>query len=312
MVVTIYFDRWQYETSWRITDKKGDVIYKYAPPGSYSTTEDYVKEIVYLPPGEEYVFTILDTENDGIMVHGDLLVTAYDITLTDQDVGMVLLEGDGSFGGEREHTFQVPNAEDYPTAAPAVPTASPAPSQFLFLVLVRIYFDLFHEDVSWKITDASDNSTVYAEVVPGTYRMGDSIEEEVHLPPGRAYRFTITDDYGDGIQGDNAGYSVVGLLDDEVTILAEGDGKFQDQRSHIFDLPENPGGDPESTFPSHEPSSFPSRDPADFCVELWGPCTFGGDCCSGRCVAGGCKTSGSSHLGRYKMSDNRGGAAGGG
>ena len=316
VVVTIYFDRWQSETSWKITDKTGDVVYRYAPLGSY-TTEDYVKEVVYLPPDEEYMFTIFDARGDGIKVYLDGI--AYDITLTDQDIGMVLLDGDGSFGREREHRFQVPSAEDYPTAAPAIPTASPAPSEFMFLVLVRINFDLFHEQLSWKIADASNSSIVYAEVVVGTYRIGDGIEEEVRLPPGRTYRFTIQDDYGNGIDGVDGGYSLIGLLaeDDEVT-LAQGDGKFEDRRGHIFELPEMTGSfqqeDPETSFPSHEPTSFPSTDPTDSlqsCVKIWGGCTLSKHCCSGRCINGGCKSSASSRGGRPKLSGNRGGAAGG-
>lgn len=252
MVVTIYFDCWQHETSKRITDKKGDVVYKYAPPDSY--TEDYVKEVVCLPPDEEYVFAIFDTGSDGIMIYRDGI--AYDITLTDQDIIMVLLEGDGNFGQECEDRFQVRSAEDYPTAAPAIPTVSPAPSEFMFVVLVRINFDLFHEELSWKITDASNNSIINAEVVLGTYRIGDSIEEEVRLPPGRTYRFTIQDDFGDGIVGNYVGYSLIGLLaEDEKLILAQGDGKFDDQRSHIFELPGLE--DPETPSPSHGPFSFP-------------------------------------------------------
>jgi hypothetical protein len=50
--------------------------------------------------------------------------------------------------------------------------------------------------------DASNNSIVFAEVVLlGLYRVGDSIGEEVRLPPGRTYRFTFQDDFGDGIEG---------------------------------------------------------------------------------------------------------------
>jgi hypothetical protein len=263
------------------------------------------------------MFAIFDSGSDGIVVCRDGI--ACDITLRDQDITMVLLEGDCSFGREREHMFKVPGVEEHPAGAPAVPTASPTPSELIFLVLACIKFDLFHEEMSWKITDASNNSIAFAEVALGSCRVGDRIEEEVRLPPGWTCRFTFQDDFGDGIEGNDAGCSVAVLLaeGDEV-MMAEGDGKFEDQRSHVFELPEITGffpqEGPETSFLLHEPAPFPSRDPADFpqsCFKILGHCTLHEHCCSGRCVCRGCRSSCSSRGGRPKMSGNRGGATGG-
>jgi hypothetical protein len=292
-VVAIYFDPWPQDTSWRLTDSWGTVIADF--PQGYYVGQDHVFETLRLEAGKTYIFTIEDSSQNGIM--GPSNMNMYDITLTDGDTQLVLVEGNGDFGSQRQHTFLVPTAAEYMVQSNAPETlSSPAPTEFAVLVYIFLDFDDWHEETSWKITDALDDTLVYASVEPGYYRYGDMTTEQVYLPPGRSYKITVMDVYGDG----GPKYSV--SLDGKVygnafnTILAVGDGLFTGERSHEFAIPS-------VGIPSPSPSLGPTLSPSmkisffgvDFfmeaCLKTFSSCQTSTECCNGSCTNNVCRLS---------------------
>ena len=102
-------------------------------------------------------------------------------------------------------------------------------------VYLIIIFDKWHQETSWIITDEDDPNLVYAEVKYDTYRGGDSITEDIPLPPGRTYTFVIKDFFDDGIE--DGEYL---MMTADGTILFEGNGAFESSRSHTFTLTDGP------------------------------------------------------------------------
>lgn len=255
VTVYIYFDTNPQEVGWKLTDKSKKVVYADHPAGTFA--DDHAIEEIFLPPGEEYVFTITDAAKNGMEGMGML----YEIILTDKDAGIVLVAGDGHFGKKRKHKFIVPGEDEYPTASPMYPTTSPGPSAFTILVTLTIHFDSWHEETSWSIADVNDPTLLYAETLPGTYRYGDSIVEEIQLPPNQNFTFSIRDSAGNGIGATN-GYKLEMEDDRSCTkeILVEGNGEFGYESVHEFTT--TILSNFSSCMPSSDPSSSPSLVPS--------------------------------------------------
>jgi len=226
ITVAIFFDPWPEEVSWKIESEEGELITSVGT-GSYVSPRDQTFELVTVTPGKNYKFTIADAANDGIAGIG----TLYEIVLT-ENTHMKLLEGDGVFENGRTQLFYVPIIEEYPTRAPVEPTTSPAPTFNTVNVYLVIIFDNWHQETSWEITDASDPNLPLAEAAYDTYRAGESITNEIPLPPGRDYIFTIRDFFDDGIK--DGEYL---LMSGDGNILLEGNGDFGASRNHTFTLP---------------------------------------------------------------------------
>jgi len=225
ITLAIFFDSWPEEISWKIESEDGNLIASVLP-GHYQTPKDQTFEFVRITPGEKYRFTIADSGKDGIAGIGVL----YEIFLT-ENKDIVLLDGDGVFESRRNQTFYVPTTEEYPTGAPVAPTVSPAPTFHTVNVYLTIIFDNWHQETSWQIADAKDPNIVYAEAPYDTYRAGESRTNEIPLPPGKEYVFTIKDFFDDGIK--DGEYL---LMTADGTMLFEGDGDFGESRNHTFTL----------------------------------------------------------------------------
>ena len=230
ITVAIFFDPWPEEVSWKIESEAEEELITSVPLGSYISPQDQAFELVAVTPGENYIFTIEDAGRDGIAGIG----TLYEIFLTDHP-DIILVDGDGVFEDSHSDTFYVPTIDEYPTSAPTESTVSPAPTINTVNVYLIIIFDSWHQETSWIITDEDDSSLVYAEAEYDTYRAGESITEEIALPPGRTYTFTIEDFFDDGIE--NGEYL---MMTADGTILFEGNGDFESHRSHTFTLPDGP------------------------------------------------------------------------
>ena len=225
ITLAIYYDPWPEEVSWKIeSDTTGLVAI--ALPGTYTAQQQSFNSVMVIP-GEKYTFTIEDSGNDGIAGIGML----YEIYMTDQP-DVILIESDGVFESSRETEFHVPTINEYPTSAPSEPTVSPAPTIYTVSVYLIIIFDSWHQETSWAITDEDNPSFAYAEVEYDTYRAGESITEEIKLPPDQTYKFVIEDFFNDGIE--DGEYL---MMTDDGTVLFEGNGSFGSSRSHIFTLP---------------------------------------------------------------------------
>jgi len=225
ITIAIYFDPWPEEVSWKI---EGDIegLLAVNPTDTYFG-QDETFDLVSVLPGENYTFTIEDSGKDGIAGIGKL----YEVFVTDHP-DIVLADGDGVFEKSRKTTFYVPTIGEYPTSAPLKPTFSPAPTIQTVSVFLTIVFDDWQQETSWKITNEENSNIIYAEIPYDTYRSGESVTEEIRLPPGQTYNFIIKDFFNDGMK--DGEYL---LMSDDGTILFEGNGSFGAFRTHTFTVP---------------------------------------------------------------------------
>jgi len=224
ITLAIYFDPWPQEVSWKIERESDGVLIAAVSAGTYKSPQDRTLEVMPLRAGENYVLTLTDAGGDGIAGVGSL----YEIYLTDQP-STILLDGDGVFDDSHSAVFYVPTTDQFPSSAPSKTTISPAPTIQSTKVYLIIIFDNWHQETSWSISDKDSPSIVFAEAAYDTYRAGESVEEEIKLPLGRSYTFTIRDFFNDGIK--NGEYL---LMAEDGTEIFRGDGDFGASRSHTF------------------------------------------------------------------------------
>lgn len=222
----IYFDPWPQEVSWKIESESSEGLVASVPAGTYQSPKDRTLEVLPLNPGETYILTITDAGSDGIAGIG----TLYEIFLTDRPE-VVLLNGDGVFDIGRSQLFSVPTFAEFPSSAPTETTVSPAPTVPTLTVFLIIIFDNWHQETAWSIVDGTDKSIVYADAAYDTYRAGESVTEEITLPMGGIYTFTIKDFFNDGIK--DGEYM---LTTADGSVIFQGDGNFASSRSHTFKL----------------------------------------------------------------------------
>jgi hypothetical protein len=117
--------------------------------------------------------------------------------------------------------------------------------------LIWIVMDIFPMEIGWKLKDSVTKEYV-VEVPIGSYTLtDDEVVVPVDLIPGRGYRFIIVDEYGDGLGGLDAGYSVILGTDLKNGVrLLEGKGTFGARGGRSFTVP---GAD--AAMPSLSPSS---------------------------------------------------------
>ena len=223
----IYFDPWPQEVSWKIEKENATDIVASVPAGTYQSPQDKTLEVVTLKHGGNYILTIQDSGSDGIAGIG----TLYEVFLTDNP-DILLLDGNGIFEDSRSEVFHVPTLEEYPSSAPAETTVSPAPTVPTVKVYLTIVFDNWHQETAWMITDDSDPLNVFAEATYDTYRSGETVTEEIVLPLGGSFTFTIRDFFNDGIK--DGEYL---LTNSEGEVIFTGNGEFGPSRSHTFKLP---------------------------------------------------------------------------
>jgi hypothetical protein len=290
--VRIYSDPFPYEVSWRITDLSGLAVY--ASVGFGSIDGDHAFTDVLLSPGGSYIFTIMDAADDGIF--GDVDATLYEVVLVDQGVNMVLLEGNGAFTSNRSETFSVPVVADYPVVSSSSSSvtvdAAVLAGRVTTTVKIYILFADYHEDLSWMVTDASDENVVYASVPPDHYRYGKDVQEEIQLPAG-LFSFVIRDRRGTddfraftafSVSYVNAGGDTVPLLEHLGAIAGE-------SKTQTFEIPASAMGSSSSgTSVVLEPNESTTN--TDLCLALYVPCQEATDCCSGRCANGQCRSTG--------------------
>jgi len=223
----IYFDPWPQEVSWKI-EREDSQLVAFVPTGTYKSPQDHMYEELLLEPGDMYVLTITDAGGDGIAGIG----TMYEVFLTDRPK-VILLAGNGVFEGGRSDSFIVPTMAELPSNAPSASTVSKVSTIKTLNVYLVIVFDNWHQETAWVISDENDPSIVFAEKTYDTYRSGDSITEEIALPAGGTYTFTVKDFFNDGIK--DGEYLLMSANGD---VIFKGIGEFGSFRSHTFTLPE--------------------------------------------------------------------------
>ena len=223
----IYFDPWPQELSWKVEREDGQLVAS-VPTGTYQSPQDHMFKKLLLEPGDMYVLTITDAGGDGIAGVG----TMYEVFLTNRPK-VILLAGNGVFEDGTRHSFIVPTKAELPPKAPIDTMVPVDPNVKTLNVYLVIVFDNWHQETAWEITDEIDPNIVYAEKTYDTYRSGDSITEEIVLPAGRTYTFTVKDFFNDGIK--DGEYLLMSANGD---VIFKGSGEFGSFRSHTFTLPE--------------------------------------------------------------------------
>jgi hypothetical protein len=337
--VNLYFDPYPHEISFTISNTAKTMYYVSVPFEDHIGVDHAFHQVI-LPAGEECLFTIHDARDDGIF--GDVDTTAYEIAYGKT----IILKGNGKFTSSRDEIFRVPVVQDDGTivingtpvsdgsgGTDNVPITLPAATGSM-TVFVYFEFDQYQEDLSWSISDAADGSIVYKRVEPNTYRFGTQAREEVNLPAGRAFHFTVNDRRGTDEFRAFKSYRL-SYLDDstgnEVTLL-DNQGAFTgESETNDFSLPgvaqyqQEVSLQPPTTTEvqgelmvgdgASSPAVIVSQ-PAQqetICIDLLEQCEASTSCCSGRCVGGMCRksqtTSGRNRSGLRLGLSRAGGAA---
>lgn len=131
---------------------------------------------------------------------------------------------------------------------------------------VEVKTDNHPEDTSWNIV-ANDGSGMGIDAQSNFKLSNHLYTTEVCLPYDTEYKFTISDNYGDGLccQQGNGYYKVI---DDSGNVVAEGDEKFSSEE-HFFAVGSDPNPGPTAApnkpdsnpNPTPSPSSAPTRSP---------------------------------------------------
>jgi hypothetical protein len=113
-------------------------------------------------------------------------------------------------------------------------------------VEIAILFDDYPEEVGIVVTDDACEFNV-VNYPPGSFSSpGDLFRETVDLIPGD-YKIIITDSFGDGIccEWGEGRFEVHALFpDNEMVLLAEGEGRFTDSIVVAFTVPSPPETEP--------------------------------------------------------------------
>jgi hypothetical protein len=222
------FDNYPSETSWRIKDYIGAIIYQSG--SSYYQSNQVVTIPICLNVGQDYVFEINDSYGDGICcTYGEGYYKIKD------NNGLVLAEG-GAFSTYEVNTFCFMCISSGPTCSDGIQNGnetdidcggsclpcSPPPSSCndgiqngdetgvdcggscspcppggpCFNVNLELRTDSYPEEISWKIT-TTDGTIIYEGM--GYTQASQIVNNPVCLVPGTQYIFTILDSYGDGI-----------------------------------------------------------------------------------------------------------------
>lgn len=214
--IELQFDSYPQETGWKIRDSAmNEIISK--PPGTYTTPNAQVSEIVSLESGRSYLFTILDNFGDGMCCtngEGSFMVF---IDETDQ-----LVAFGSEFTTDESHRFVIGNG--YP-------------------ITVVIGTDQYSNETGWYM-ERLDLEEGSANVVISPFEYGDRpstiITEPIIGEEGGIYRFVMLDRESDGTcceHGDGFYRVFVGSADtsdeNNAVVYSRGD-LFNDRAEHVF------------------------------------------------------------------------------
>jgi len=259
-------DNSAFQTNWQLEATDGSFLINQANGGFEIEISDHsdstLQHDICLTNGKEFRFTIFDTGNNGLNSG-----RGYTLRLN----GVVIKEGQ-AFGSSEVTTFTTVEVAVPPTpnptsgfvisTPPPVPTtALPTSSPVIVPVTVAIKFDAFAEETGVSITDSSGITLV--NHIEGTFRDTEYAEqiysETLNLQYGQSYTLTVTDSYGDGLQGDDspAGYFAVyyGSSQDPVTLMTKEDNFSNERAVVVFTVI-----DPSASNPTPAPTA-----PTGFC-----------------------------------------------
>lgn len=219
-------------------DDTGTVVAEVAP-GTYDESTTTVSTVVALPIGSECKLFLLDSYGDGFT--GRVVVYLGDTPDDSKILGYYVF---GSLSGffTSVYEFPITVGEDgilpntIPTPAPSsssptAPTVSPAPTFQEVPVLFVITTDWYPSEIGWFVSQ--DEEVVY-EVATGTYDLNFSTYSViVPLFLSGEYQLTLTDSYGDGLEGNMTVYLGEEAADDRVLTFFDGD---MDNFTHFYTL----------------------------------------------------------------------------
>ena len=122
-------------------------------------------------------------------------------------------------------------------------------------VRIQIDLDVYSKETGWRLVDDAENEVIHS-VGYKTYEYENNIEVDFDLKVGKRYKFTIYDEYGDGISN-KGGYKIYTLVEPPTfrtvdnglpkkpalvkgEVIVEGDGDFRSKREEEFTVPGPP------------------------------------------------------------------------
>jgi hypothetical protein len=118
-----------------------------------------------------------------------------------------------------------------------VAAQSPVSSEVVVNVVMKLDGDATASDIGWALT--ADDGEFQTAVPFGGYSPSSEIVDQIVVPGGGDYVFTIKDDSGNGL-GPNGSYEL--SLDETFDnfVLTSGSGNFTDEESSSFYIPSFP------------------------------------------------------------------------
>lgn len=198
------------QTNWQIEATDGSFLVNQNDGGFEHDINEHststLNHDLCLTNGKEFKFTIFDSAGNGLS--GGF---GYTVKLN----GVMIKEG-SNFGSSEVTTFTTTGdiVTASPTPPPTPPPTTPPPPPGT--ITVEILFDAYPEEVGVSLTDA-DGGQTYINRPEGSFSDATYGEqkylETVSLVDGQSYKLTVTDSFGDGIQGDdgspNTGYYAI-------------------------------------------------------------------------------------------------------
>ncbi|KAG7353653.1 peptidase S8 family protein [Nitzschia inconspicua] len=226
ITIIIQLDDHPTETAWSIIRKETNTVLVNVVQGTYTVAQKTMHETVFLPPGSNIFFRILDEHGDGLCCDTP---GNYRVVLGRDAKGKVLVSGGGDFGSERWHEFQVP--QDFKDR-PEVPDISHG--QIPLTVVIQL--DEYPQEIGWRIDRLDIHNEEIIRIPAGVYVTPEMIVvRTIVLQEKEVFNFKVFDMTGDGIEGGNV-QLFLGTTDifDYSRMIFQSDGKFQDEIDHTF------------------------------------------------------------------------------
>lgn len=221
VTIFIQFDDFPEELSWSIQDEIGVNTFAEAPFGTYTEARSRIRETVYLPGGQRFVFRVEDSFGDGLCCNQP---GNYMLSLGAKPNGEILVTGPSKFESGSSHEFDLPN--EYVEKSDE--NLEIAPGQIPLTIVLQL--DGQPHEIGWKVDRLGIEVEPIIDIPAGIYKIpGAQIVRTIILEKNELYDFRCYDVSSDGIEN---GYIKIFLgtadIDDKSKLIHEADGDFKE------------------------------------------------------------------------------------
>ena len=229
------------ESSWILEkeDEEGTLVE--VESGNYEANDIQYVDTVCLEPDTKYIWTLLDSDGDGVCpfyywlecneysaaVNGEVILEDVDfddriavtfVTPSDSTGDPFVVESLSPSDSPSDSNIPSGSPSTEPSAAPSVsnnPSSAPTSCEGADILTVTILTDVFPEETSWVVRGINYDTGRRVTVAEQTFVYDDKetlFVRDVCLKPGKSYRWNLYDSNGDGfcVFGScNGSYSVM-------------------------------------------------------------------------------------------------------